>query len=172
MTWPKVGRYTLSGKSMLTFVEEHDLKHEGFYTWKLSTLVTRQLRPLVTKHSWMTESCITWYDDGQPGYWQKMTHCPYCFKVIPREIRMACCGKFNNLISPKDVIKPPSFSPFHKKQSVQEGHLGALGELLPKMGRRILDRGGCMLPLRTAFILTREALLSCVDNASMSIKRR
>ena len=76
--------------------------------WKLSFLVTR--------HRWMTDSCITWHEYGKCEYWQLMTHCPFCRRVIPRKNKLGCCGNFNELIWPKTVIEPSSFSPLHKNR--------------------------------------------------------
>ena len=84
------------------------LLHESFKNWKLSFLVTT--------HPWMTESCTEWHENGKCEYWQLMTHCPFCRRVIPRKNKLGCCGNFNELIWPKTVIEPSSFSPLHKNR--------------------------------------------------------
>ena len=96
--------------------DDRTLLHELFKTWKLSLLVTKQLRTLEEEHSWMTKSCITWYDNGKPGYWQLMTHCPYCRTVIPSGGEDSCCPRFDNLIWNGPVFRSSYFSPSHKNK--------------------------------------------------------
>ena len=84
------------------------LLHESFKIWKLFRLLT--------KHTWMTQSCVEWHENIKREYWQLMTTCPFCRSVLPREDKLVCCGEFNLLVWPEDVVKPSSFSPLHKNK--------------------------------------------------------
>ena len=78
--------------------------------------VTKQLRTLEEQHPWITKSCITWYDHWKPGYWQRMSHCPYCTTVIPSEVEVPCCLQFYSLIWNKAGFKSSCFSPLHNNK--------------------------------------------------------
>ena len=103
------------------------LLHESFKNWKLSLLLTT--------HPWMTQSCTEWHENIKCEYWQLMTHCPFCRRVIPRKNKLGCCGNFNELIWPKTVIEPSSFSPLHKTECTSITH-GVITENEKNIGSR------------------------------------